>query len=70
MVRQFVLIEMARREMLGENFAAHLDGLDETLGARAAREILSLPLHHRLTDTAVERICLGIDAFEKGHILA
>ena len=36
----------------------------------AAREILSLPLHPRLTDTDVERICLGIDAFQKGHTLA
>src|SRR4030095_7806131 len=33
--------------------------------ACAAREILSLPLHQRLTDTEVERICLGIDAFQK-----
>ena len=38
--------------------------------ACAAREILSLPLHQRLTDTDVERICLGIDAFQKGHTLA
>ena len=38
--------------------------------ARATREILSLPLHPRLTDRDVERICLGIDAFQKGHILA
>jgi dTDP-4-amino-4,6-dideoxygalactose transaminase len=38
--------------------------------ACAAREILSLPLHQRLTDTEVERICLGIDAFQKGHTLA
>jgi len=37
--------------------------------ACAAREILSLPLHQRLTDTDVERICLGIDAFQKGHTL-
>jgi len=36
----------------------------------AAREILSLPLHQRLTDIDVERICLGIDAFQKGHTLA
>jgi len=43
---------------------------DCAVAAQATREILSLPLHHRLTDTAVERICLGIDAFEKGHILA
>ena len=43
---------------------------DCAVAARAAREILSLPLHHRLADTDVERICLGIDAFQKGHILA
>lgn len=43
---------------------------DCAVAARAAREILSLPLHHRLADTDVERTCLGIDAFEKGHILA
>jgi len=43
---------------------------DCVVAARAAREILSLPLHHRLADTDVERICLGIDAFQKGHILA
>jgi dTDP-4-amino-4,6-dideoxygalactose transaminase len=43
---------------------------DCTVAAQATREILSLPLHHRLTDTDVERICVGIDAFEKGHILA
>jgi dTDP-3-amino-3,4,6-trideoxy-alpha-D-glucose transaminase len=40
------------------------------VAARATREILSLPLHQRLADTDVERICLGIDAFQKGHILA
>jgi len=43
---------------------------DCPLAACAAREILSLPLHPRLTDTDVERICLGIDAFQKGHTLA
>ena len=43
---------------------------DCAVAARAAREILSLPLHHRLTDTDVERIFVGIDAFQKGHILA
>ena len=40
------------------------------LAACATREILSLPLHQRLTDREVERICLGIDAFQKGHSLA
>ena len=43
---------------------------DCAVAARATREILSLPLHQRLTDTDVERVCLGIDAFRKGHILA
>jgi dTDP-4-amino-4,6-dideoxygalactose transaminase len=43
---------------------------DCAVAAQTTREILSLPLHHRLADTDVERICLGIDAFEKGHILA
>ena len=43
---------------------------DCPLATCAAREILSLPLHQRLTDTEVERICLGIDAFQKGHTLA
>jgi dTDP-4-amino-4,6-dideoxygalactose transaminase len=43
---------------------------DCAVAARATREILSLPLHQRLTDTDVERICLGIDAFQKGHIHA
>jgi dTDP-4-amino-4,6-dideoxygalactose transaminase len=43
---------------------------DCPLAACAAREILSLPLHQRLTDTDVERVCLGIDAFQKGHTLA
>ena len=43
---------------------------DCPLATCAAREILSLPLHLRLTDTDVERICLGIDAFQKGHTLA
>jgi dTDP-4-amino-4,6-dideoxygalactose transaminase len=40
------------------------------LAACAAREILSLPLHQRLADKDVERVCLGIDAFQKGHTLA
>jgi dTDP-3-amino-3,4,6-trideoxy-alpha-D-glucose transaminase len=43
---------------------------------QAAEEILSLPLHHRLADTDVERICSAVNAFSvaritrKGHILA
>ena len=43
---------------------------DCPLAACAAREVLSLPLHQRLTDKDVERIGLGIDAFQKGHTLA
>jgi dTDP-4-amino-4,6-dideoxygalactose transaminase len=43
---------------------------DCAVAARATREILSLPLHQRLTDRDVEHICLGIAAFQKGHILA
>lgn len=38
--------------------------------ARAAREILSLPLHPRLTDPDVERISSAVEAFQKGHMLA
>jgi dTDP-3-amino-3,4,6-trideoxy-alpha-D-glucose transaminase len=37
---------------------------------RAAEEILSLPLHPRLADTEVERICSAVDTFQKGQILA
>jgi dTDP-3-amino-3,4,6-trideoxy-alpha-D-glucose transaminase len=36
---------------------------DCPLAACAAREILSLPLHQRLTDTDVERICSAVDGF-------
>jgi dTDP-3-amino-3,4,6-trideoxy-alpha-D-glucose transaminase len=38
--------------------------------AQAVQEILSLPLHPRLTDTDVERISSAVHAFQKGHILA
>jgi dTDP-3-amino-3,4,6-trideoxy-alpha-D-glucose transaminase len=37
---------------------------------RATREILSLPLHSRLADTDVERICSAIEIFQKGRTLA
>ena len=40
------------------------------VAAQAAHDILSLPLHPRLTDTDVERISSSIDAFQKGRILA
>ncbi len=43
---------------------------DCPVAARAAQEILSLPLHPRLTETDVERISSAVDAFQKGHILA
>lgn len=39
------------------------------IAERASREILSLPLHPRLTDADVERISSAVDAFQKGHIL-
>src|SRR5205814_905436 len=37
---------------------------------RAARDILSLPLHPRLTDAQVGRIGSAVDEFQKGRILA
>jgi dTDP-4-amino-4,6-dideoxygalactose transaminase len=37
---------------------------------RGAREILSLPLHPRLTDADVNRIASAVGTFQKGHILA
>ena len=40
------------------------------VAAEAAARIVSLPLHPRLTDAAVERICSTIDAFQEGHIHA
>jgi dTDP-3-amino-3,4,6-trideoxy-alpha-D-glucose transaminase len=40
------------------------------VAARAAGEILSLPLHPRLTDSDVERISSAVNAFQKGHMLA
>jgi dTDP-4-amino-4,6-dideoxygalactose transaminase len=36
---------------------------DCPVAARATREILSLPLHPRLADTDVERICSAVDGF-------
>jgi len=36
----------------------------------AAQQILSLPLHPRLSDRDIERISSAVDAFQKGHILA
>ena len=43
---------------------------DCAVAARVAAEILSLPLHPRLTDAQVERICSAVDLFQKGKILA
>jgi dTDP-3-amino-3,4,6-trideoxy-alpha-D-glucose transaminase len=43
---------------------------DCPVAARAAQEILSLPLHPRLTDTDVERVSTAVGAFQKGRILA
>jgi dTDP-4-amino-4,6-dideoxygalactose transaminase len=40
------------------------------VAAGAARDILSLPLHPRLTDADVERISSAVNAFQKGHSLA
>ena len=40
------------------------------VAAHAAREIVSLPLHPRLTDSDVERICSAVETFQKGHMLA
>jgi dTDP-4-amino-4,6-dideoxygalactose transaminase len=36
----------------------------------AAREVLSLPLHPRLTDADVARVAEAAAAFQKGHVLA
>ena len=40
------------------------------VAAQAAHEIVSLPLHPRLTDSDVERICSAVETFQKGHMLA
>jgi dTDP-3-amino-3,4,6-trideoxy-alpha-D-glucose transaminase len=40
------------------------------VAARASREILSLPLHPRLTDADLARVSAAIGAFQKGRILA
>jgi dTDP-4-amino-4,6-dideoxygalactose transaminase len=38
--------------------------------ARLAREVLSLPLHPRLNEAAVARVCDIAGAFQKGRVLA
>ncbi len=43
---------------------------DCPVAARIAGEILSLPLHPRLTDADVARVSAAIGAFQKGRILA
>ena len=49
---------------------ASLTQKDAPVATRVAQEILSLPLHPRLTDAQVERISSAVDQFQKGHILA
>lgn len=43
---------------------------DCPVATRAAQEILSLPLHPRLTDADVSRVSSAVSTFQKGHILA
>jgi dTDP-3-amino-3,4,6-trideoxy-alpha-D-glucose transaminase len=43
---------------------------DCPVATRGAQEILSLPLHPRLTDADVNRISSAVGTFQKGHILA
>ena len=43
---------------------------DCPVAARGAQEILSLPLHPRLTDADVNRVSSAVGTFQKGHILA
>jgi dTDP-4-amino-4,6-dideoxygalactose transaminase len=50
-------------------FAAYASG-DTPVADRAAREILSLPLHPRLSDDDVRRVASAVAAFEKGRAFA
>ena len=43
---------------------------DCPVATRAAQDILSLPLHPRLTDADVSRVSSAVSTFQKGHILA
>jgi dTDP-3-amino-3,4,6-trideoxy-alpha-D-glucose transaminase len=43
---------------------------DCPVAAQAAREILSLPVHPRLTDADIARVASAIGTFQKGRILA
>jgi dTDP-3-amino-3,4,6-trideoxy-alpha-D-glucose transaminase len=54
----------------GQPAFAALTAHDCPVAARVAQDILSLPLHPRLTDAQVERITSAVDQFQKGHILA
>ncbi|MNC86760.1 UDP-2-acetamido-2-deoxy-3-oxo-D-glucuronate aminotransferase [compost metagenome] len=38
--------------------------------AEAARTLLSLPLHPRLTDAQIDRVATAVAAFQKGHVPA
>jgi len=44
--------------------------VDCPVAARAAGELLSLPLHPRLSDTDAYRIAESVNAFQKGRALA
>ena len=54
----------------GQPAFASLTARDCPTASRVAQQILSLPLHPRLTDAQVERISSAVDQFQKGHILA
>jgi len=43
---------------------------DCPVAARAAREVLSLPLHPRMDETAVARVAETVSTFQKGRVLA
>ncbi len=49
---------------------ARLAPADCPAAARAAREVLSLPLHPRLTDADVARVAQAAATFQKGRVLA
>jgi dTDP-3-amino-3,4,6-trideoxy-alpha-D-glucose transaminase len=54
----------------GQPAFASLTANECRVASRVAQQILSLPLHPRLTDAQVERIASAVDQFQKGHILA
>ena len=49
---------------------AHLSGPACPVAARAAAELLSLPLHPRLSDEEVRRAAAAVASFETGNVLA